>query len=334
MLESWSCAGTLAPTTRRVLMMRAGVFGRTPASRRTIARRLGITLTRTVRAERGGIRQLARAGTCIDAGGAALGTNVILAGGGGAATGSIRFGPLGGPDRLFPDGFGRQGVLGVSKSHIAPPPIGKGEQGYGWRDTLLAFLAVLLALALVTALAIGGRQLLPVAVAARPSRKPLLFLDIDGVIALRPDSGSLPPSGWEQIGSTNTYVSAQAGAFVRILGESFDLVWASDWEDLPSVTFDEAADDPKTSDWKVKRIEEMAGDRPLAWVDGTSDPAHRRWVDNRQAPTFIVQPEPTTRLAEDDVAALLVFAESVSDYDAGAGGAAGRSRRPRAVARS
>jgi hypothetical protein len=293
LLDSWSCAGALTSTTRRVLIMRAGLFGRAPASRRTIARRLGLTLRGELRAEVLGYTRLARAGTCIAAGGAALGTNVSLATGAGSAAGGQTFGPLGGPDRLLPSDFDKQGVLGVSKSHTPPARLGDSETGHGLRNTLLAFLAVLLAL-LSAVLLVAGRRAAPVAAARGSSRKPVLFLDID-------------------------HSSARARALVRMLRESFEIL---------------GLNGPASSDEKIARIEYTVGDRPLAWVDGSSEPAHARWASKREAPTFIVQPEPSTGLSEEDVATLLVFAESArDDEDAGAGGAARRAGSPRALTR-
>src|SRR4051794_14393077 len=142
LLESWSCAGTLPTTTRRVLLMRAGLFGRTPATRRTIARRIGITLGRTLRMERLGVRRLTRAGMCIDAGGAALGTNLpsVAAGGsavGGSVAGASRDST--GARHHKPD---QQGVLGVSESSGPLAHPSRAEERGSRLNTLLGFLAV------------------------------------------------------------------------------------------------------------------------------------------------------------------------------------------------
>jgi Swiss Army Knife RNA repair-like protein len=352
LLEHWSCADALSSTARRVLVMRAGLFGRMPAARRTIARRLGITLAGTLRVERTGLRTLARAGTCIDAGGAALGTNVF----GTTANTSLVAGPYAGTGG---DGSGtepssrhrepdRQGVLGETESGGPLARLRGGDDEHSALDPLLAFLAILLAVLLVATTVFGGRRVLPIMAARRAVRKPLLFLDIDGVLALRPPPGSLPPGAWEPLGPTSTYVSADAGAFIRRLAEGFDIVWASDWEelanpffrkrlgledDLPTLTFEEEADS-KSKDWKVGRLDEMAADRPLAWVDGTTDRAHTRWAAKRAVPTLVLQTDPATGLTEDHVADLLDFAESVADYDPSAAMSAGRARGANTLTRS
>jgi len=56
------CIDALPGLERRVLVLRAGLEGQHPHSRRSTARRLGISLRRTAAAERGGLRRLRRAG--------------------------------------------------------------------------------------------------------------------------------------------------------------------------------------------------------------------------------------------------------------------------------
>jgi hypothetical protein len=333
LLSHWSCATELSPITRTVLILRAGLFGRSPAARTAIARRLGIALRRVVRAEFTGVRQLARAGTCIQAGGAALGTNLDSARGVGFAVGSTTATATArGHDKKSDKAERDQQAVRVVTDSRGPIAKLRGDTGgNGALDTLLAFLAVLLVILLAITAAIGGAQAMPVMAARRVSQKPLLFLDVDGVIALRAAPRSLPAGGWEPLGSTNTYIATHAGASIRTLTEHFDVVWASDWEemanpffrkrlglseDLPALTFNEATDDPRSSDWKIARIEEMAGDRPLAWVDGTEHGAYRRWARQRKAPTLVVVPEPSTGLSDEDVGELLAFAISVADREA------------------
>jgi hypothetical protein len=60
----------------------------------------------------------------------------------------------------------------------------------------------------------------------------------------------------------------------------------------------------------------MAGDRPLAWVDGTGHRDYRRWARQRSAATLVLVPEPSTGLSDEDVAELIEFAASVADRDA------------------
>src|ERR1700694_2365043 len=101
--------------------------------------------------------------------------------------------------------------------------------------------------------------------------RPLLFIDIDGVISLF---------------AFDAYLSATAAALLLELGECFELVWCSGWEDradehlppalgLPAGLHPLSFGDPDPAagrHWKLAAIEDYAGpDRPLAWIDDAHD---------------------------------------------------------------
>ncbi len=139
-------------------------------------------------------------------------------------------------------------------------------------------------------------------------RKPVLFLDIDGVISLwgfPPDER--PQGAFHNVDGVVHFLSAAAGEHLRALGERYELVWCSGWEEkgneylpralglpgpLPFLSFDRNPGRGHAH-WKLAAIEAYAGNRPLAWVDDAHDNACHAWARTRQAPTLLVATEPS-----------------------------------------
>ncbi|MEA2254577.1 MAG: hypothetical protein QOG35_622 [Solirubrobacteraceae bacterium] len=147
--------------------------------------------------------------------------------------------------------------------------------------------------------------------------KPLLFVDIDGVLSLFGfASDSRPPGTWLNVDGVVHLISATAAKHLHRLASRFELVWCSGWEEkanehllkvlslprpLPFLTFpaQEGA-----RHWKLPAIEAHARDRPLAWVDDAHDDACRGWAAAREAPTLLVATDPLAGLADGHVAVL------------------------------
>jgi hypothetical protein len=114
------------------------------------------------------------------------------------------------------------------------------------------------------------------------------------------------------------------GARLIRLGERFELVWATGWEEkaneylpfilelpdseLPCLMFQGQAVFG-SAHWKLGAIDEYAGDRPAAWIDDNIDDACRLWAASREAPTLLVQTESATGMTDEHVAQLLEWAE-------------------------
>jgi hypothetical protein len=150
--------------------------------------------------------------------------------------------------------------------------------------------------------------------------KPLLFVDIDGVLSLFGfPSDSRPPGRWLNVDGVLHLISATAAQHLHRLASRFELVWCSGWEEkanehllaflsltqpLPFLTF---AAQEHAPHWKLPAIEAHAGDRPLAWIDDAHDDACRAWARTREArlaPTLLVATEPPAGLTDDHVALL------------------------------
>jgi HAD domain in Swiss Army Knife RNA repair proteins len=148
--------------------------------------------------------------------------------------------------------------------------------------------------------------------------KPLLMVDIDGVISLFGFSGQTPWTGQtgSRDGSFNTidgiphFLSRTAATHLLDLAAAYELVWASGWEEkaeeylprllglpsgLPFLRFERMTGSPSTranAHWKLDAIEAYAGSRALAWIDDAFNDACHAWADARPAPTLLVQTAP------------------------------------------
>jgi hypothetical protein len=165
----------------------------------------------------------------------------------------------------------------------------------------------------------------------RHSQKPLLFIDIDGVLSLFGfQSDSRPAGVWLNVEGIVHLISATASEHLQRLAEPFDLVWCSGWEEkanehllgalvlptaLPFLTF--TAQDGAQKHWKLDAIDDHAGDRPLAWVDDAHDDSCRAWASSRRAPTLLVTTDPAAGLTAAHVEALEGWAGRLAFRDTG-----------------
>ena len=146
--------------------------------------------------------------------------------------------------------------------------------------------------------------------------KPLLMVDIDGVISLFgvPSTSASERLSLEgalhSIDGTPHFLSSTAAAHLLALAPLFELVWASGWEEranehlpyllglppaLPFLRFSRPIGSPPTranAHWKLDAIDAYADGRPLAWIDDALNPACHEWAELRAAPTLLVQTEP------------------------------------------
>jgi hypothetical protein len=160
-----------------------------------------------------------------------------------------------------------------------------------------------------------------------PSKRPILFVDVDGVISLFGFSSSDPPPGsFHFIDGVMHCINEACGPRLSRLSERYELVWATGWEEkaneylpyllrmdvpeLPVITFDGRAVFG-SAHWKVAAIDEYARGRPAAWVDDFLDEQCERWAESREEPTLLVRTESHSGLTDELVEQLLEWADSL-----------------------
>ncbi|HEX9481642.1 MAG TPA: HAD domain-containing protein [Solirubrobacteraceae bacterium] len=152
------------------------------------------------------------------------------------------------------------------------------------------------------------------------------MVDIDGVISLFASGLSADADGsFHSIEGIPHFLSATAAAHLLDLRDQFELIWASGWEEradehlphllglprgLPFLRFARAVG-RGNAHWKLEAIEQYAAGRPLAWIDDALDGACHDWAAAREAPTLLVQTEPSLGLTGTQAALLSRWASSL-----------------------
>lgn len=136
--------------------------------------------------------------------------------------------------------------------------------------------------------------------------RPLLLLDVDGV--LNPLANRPPPGFFVQwIDGYEVAISDRHRQWLSELAQSFELRWATTWEDsanesigpllglpeLPVVRF--VAE--RTGDtWKLEAVQAVVGNRALVWIDDELFLDAYEWARTRQAPTLLIRPSSSVGL--------------------------------------
>ena len=157
------------------------------------------------------------------------------------------------------------------------------------------------------------------------NERPLLLVDVDGVISLFGFDPARPPDGrWETVDGVAHLLSAAAGACLRPLLTVFEAAWCTGWEEkaneylpraldlpgpLPYLSFDSA---PRSTPahWKLTAIDAFAAPRrPLAWIDDAFDDSCWAWAASRVGATLLVPTLPAAGITDAHVDQLLAWAE-------------------------
>jgi hypothetical protein len=159
----------------------------------------------------------------------------------------------------------------------------------------------------------------------QPSR-PLLLVDIDGVISLFGFGRQTPAEGsFHSIDGIPHFLSSTAAEHLLALESMFELVWASGWEEkaneylphilgmptLPHLSFERSVG-RTNAHWKLDAIEAHSGDRALAWIDDAFNDACHEWASARAAPTLLVQTTPASGLTQHEAHTLERWARTLT----------------------
>jgi hypothetical protein len=144
------------------------------------------------------------------------------------------------------------------------------------------------------------------------ARRPLLLVDIDGVISLFGfAAGAQPEGSFHSIDGIPHFLSSRAAEHLLAISPSFEPAWASGWEEkaneylphllglpaLPHLSFERSVG-RANAHWKLDAIDAYAGLRPLAWIDDAFNDACHEWARARAAPTLLVQTTPASGLTQ------------------------------------
>ncbi len=164
--------------------------------------------------------------------------------------------------------------------------------------------------------------------------KPLLMVDIDGVLSLFGVSiladadPRLADGSFHSIEGIPHFLSATAAAHLLELRSLFELVWASGWEErandhlphllgmpggLPFLRFSRSVG-RSNAHWKLDAIEAHAAGRALAWVDDALNEECREWAAARSAPTLLVQTKPELGLTAREARLLEDWAQQLTTH--------------------
>jgi hypothetical protein len=170
------------------------------------------------------------------------------------------------------------------------------------------------------------------------STRPLLMVDVDGVLSLfggaGGEAGGRPRGSFHSIEGIPHFLSASAAEHLLELAELFELVWASGWEEradehlphilgtpagLPFLSFsdDVGGRVGARGHWKLEAIDAYAGARPLAWIDDALDETCHEWARMRPAPTLLVQTAPELGLTDREAGLLAGWARELDLSPAG-----------------
>jgi hypothetical protein len=153
--------------------------------------------------------------------------------------------------------------------------------------------------------------------------RPLLLVDVDGVLSLFGFDASAPPPGRPAlIDGIPHLLSTEAAACLRAVAPLYEPVWCTGWEERAGEHLPYLLDLPRgwpfvplraargpgwgvAGHWKLAAIDAFAGrERPLAWVDDDLDSACREWAAARPGRTLLVPTDPGTGLTQAGAAEL------------------------------
>jgi hypothetical protein len=159
--------------------------------------------------------------------------------------------------------------------------------------------------------------------------RPLLLIDVDGVISLFGFDQRRPPAGeLLLVDGVPHLISAAAGDHLPALSRAYELAWCTGWEEkadeylprvlglqppIPHLTLTRSEG---SGHWKLPAIDRYAGpERALAWLDDGHNGACNAWATARAAPTLLSSTDPAVGITDAHAAELFAWAEELRETD-------------------
>jgi HAD domain in Swiss Army Knife RNA repair proteins len=162
--------------------------------------------------------------------------------------------------------------------------------------------------------------------------RPLLFLDVDGVLIPFGASSEELPGGYPvhppEIPGNPLLSRIDPALGDQLQALPCEVVWATTWleeaNDLvaprlglsprPFVDFSDDSDVPPALHWKTPALVAWAAGRAFAWVDDELGDRDRAWVAaHHSAPTLLHRVDPRHGMTRSDLTALRVWLEGIRD---------------------
>lgn len=157
--------------------------------------------------------------------------------------------------------------------------------------------------------------------------RPYLFLDVDGVLALK----HAPSEAFEFHDvqdfageSHELFLNPSHGLLIRRLAADYDIVWATGWEhdaprvlqpllNLPPFPHIRFTQRPSRDVFlnKLTDLVTFAGPRNFAWLDDSISSDDRRLVSFLPNDTMLIAPDPATGVTERHISQLESFVQRV-----------------------
>ncbi|HEV7918691.1 MAG TPA: HAD domain-containing protein [Solirubrobacterales bacterium] len=167
--------------------------------------------------------------------------------------------------------------------------------------------------------------------ASAKSCKPLLFVDVDGVISTYgfaaaagvPGADHGPVGTYHQVEGILHHIGSGMAKRLSQVAPHFEMVWATGWGEranehlvyilempgtLEVVEFEVAPSTDGSGHWKLDALTSRAGDQPAAWIDDGHNEACESWAAGRAAPTLLVSTDPAIGMTDEHVHQLLAWA--------------------------
>ncbi|MFT4050211.1 MAG: HAD domain-containing protein [Solirubrobacterales bacterium] len=160
------------------------------------------------------------------------------------------------------------------------------------------------------------------------AEKPLLFLDVDGVLSVFGFAGEgADPRDLYLVDGIPHHIPAAMGGRVKALLPAYESVWATGWgerandhlihmlglpAELEVVDFATRPSLDGSGHWKLEELTARAGERAAAWIDDGMNEACEAWAAGRAAPTLLVHTDPKVGMTDAHVQQLIDWAAQIS----------------------